>query len=314
MSSPSILSAHSSDIGDIVFNPFRSNQLASCGGNDGTVKLWTIPSSVTSTSSLPSSPDVTFNDLDAVHSLAFHPSADGILAAGTKNGLSIFDLASGSQKYKLNNGANGRDITSIHFNRNGSLISTVGKNASLSIIDPRSPSSIDLFSNGCAMGNTLIKKLQHSIFIGGEGTSLTEYLVLFGVSSAQRPTMTFIDPRSPGTALKSHDFDFSAGYTLPNYDRDTNTIIMTVRGSEMITLLDVESDRTNPSIWPSHTFHVNSPVKGLALLPKPSVRTNMAEINRVYTLGAEAVEGFTIAVTRKTVGFHSEVRKEKEKD
>ena len=299
-STPFTVSAHASELGDLAFNPFVANQLAT-GAADGTVKLWNIPSGGL-TANL-STPEAKFDGMDIVHSLAFHPSASGVLASGHKNGVSIFDLEAQAEKFAFKVEGFGKDITSVHWSRNGGLLAAVAKNAALSVFDPRSGAANVLSS---AVPNTLIKKLQHGVFIGGDATQ--EYLLLFGVSSGQRPVMTWVDPRNPSAALKTHDFDFSQGYALPVYEHDSSTLYYTIRGSEMIALLDVEVESNKPpQVWPSHTFSANQPVKGLCLLPKRACTTGQNEIERVFTLGADAVEAYSVTVPRKLQGFSADL-------
>lgn len=302
-STPFTISAHASDIGDLAWNPFTPNQLAT-GSADGTVKLWSVPAEGL-TANL-NTPAAKFDGLETVHSLAFHPSASGILAAGHKTGVSILDLESATVKFSASVSGFGRDVVSTNWNRSGSLLSTVSKNASLALFDPRAGDESVLSS--ATAPNALIKKLQHGLFIGGDGSP--EFLLLCGVSSAQRPVMAWVDPRNPSVAVKTHDFDFSQGYALPLYDRDTSTLYYTIRGSEVVSLLDVECDKNAPSIWPSHTFAANAPVKGMCLLPKRAANTNACEVNRIFTLGSDSVEAYAVTVPRKTAGFHAEVRKQ----
>ena len=272
------------------------------GAADGTVKLWNIPSEGL-TSNL-TAPTAKFDGYDIVHTLAYHPSASNILAAGHKNGLSVLDLEAGAEKYSFKVEGFGKDIASVHWNYNGSLVSTVGKNAALSIFDPRTGGENILSSS---TPNALVKKLQHGLFIGGDNGQ-NEFLLLFGVSSTQRPVVQWVDPRNPTIAVKTHDFQFSQGYSLPQYDRDTNTVYYSIRGSEMISLLDVEIEKTNqPTVWQSHTFVASQSVKGFCLLPKRATTTNVCEVNRVFTLGADAVEAYSITIPRKIAGFHAEL-------
>jgi coronin-1B/1C/6 len=300
-SSPATIAAHGAELGDLAWSPFVAGQLAT-GAADGTVKLWSVPSEGLSANL--STPTLKFDGLDSVHSLAFHPAASGILAAGGKTGLSVFDLEAGARKYAFETQGFGKDVTSVHWSRTGALLSAVGKNASLAVVDPRAAGADAI---ALATPSTLVKKLQHGLFIGGEGTGSPEHLLLFGVSAAQRPVMLWVDPRNPSAAIKTHDFDFSQGYSLPIYEPDTHTLFYTIRGSEMIALCDVESDKNAPSFWPSHTFGANGAVKGLSLLPKVAVDTNACEVNRVYTLGADAVDAYAVTVPRKTAGFHAEL-------
>jgi len=299
----STISAHASDLGNLAWNPFVRNQLATCGV-DGTVKLWSVPSE--GLSSTLTNPTLKLEGgMESVHSLAFHPSASGVLAAGHKCGLTVFDLEAGSAARSFNVSGYGKDMSSVHWSRAGSLLAGVGKNAALSVFDPRAADEKVL--DTATAPNPLVKKLQHALFIGGEGTGCRELLTLFGVNAGQRPCVAWVDPRNTSTALKTHDFDFSQGYSLPLYESDTHTLYYTIRGSEMVQLLDVELVNDAPSIWPSHTFTTQSSVKGLCLLPKRAVDTNGCEVNRVFTLSADSIETCSVTIPRKTAGFHAEL-------
>lgn len=193
--SPFTLSAHGCELGDLAFSPHAPSTLATAA-MDGTVKLWSVPS--TPLDANISTPAAKFEGMDAVHSLAWHPSAEGVLAAGGKAGLNVFDVTAGKEAYAFKTEGFGKDVTSLHWNRTGSLLAAVTKNAALSVVDPRSAAANVL---GSSAPSTLIKKLQHGVFIGGEG-AVPEFLLLFGVAASQRPVMMWVDPRNPTAAVK----------------------------------------------------------------------------------------------------------------
>ncbi len=83
-----VIGAHTGPIADLAFSTFNSDLLATAG-KDGLVKLWNIPSAGLTDSTL--SAAATWGEFEGLTSLAWHPTAEGVLAAGGRKSLTIFD-------------------------------------------------------------------------------------------------------------------------------------------------------------------------------------------------------------------------------
>jgi WD40 repeat protein len=70
-----------SAINDLAFNPFNDNVLAT-GGEDGTVKIWSVPEAGVTENLTKASANADFTD--PLRCLKWHPSAANTLATGFK--------------------------------------------------------------------------------------------------------------------------------------------------------------------------------------------------------------------------------------
>ena len=87
----------------------------------------------------------TFDLPSGAVSLAFHPSAEGVLAVGGKKGwFFLLDVISGEVKksFQINNGTIGA-ITGMDWNKDGSLIRIVSSEGYVLSFDPRKQEKCD---------------------------------------------------------------------------------------------------------------------------------------------------------------------------
>ena len=307
---PTTLSVTGGEINDFQFNPFNDYQIVT-GANDGYVKLWTIPQGGLPTSGTTVAPDwKSPTSFDNVSCIKLHPTVNGLLAVGHKSGVSVIDLESQEQAFSFGVEGNAKDIVNIAWSRHGEVMSTLGKNSTVALFDPRQAPS-DVIS-AKTYTSPQIKKTHQVLFTGsGSLSSASSSLVLFGLSSSQRPVAHFFDPRSTlSTPFFTLDFDFSNGFVLPLYDVDTNLLFTTVRGSSVISVHEIEqTGATKVSAAPVHSSATESNgIKGMTLINKRGVTTADAEIDRLLLLSDIDIQSYSVVVPRKLTGvFHEEL-------
>ena len=71
------------------------------------------------------------------NAVRFHPSAAQVAAAGSKNKLSVLDLAQGAERFSVRTDGPGKDVLSLAWNYDGSLLAMTGKNGVVHVFDPR---------------------------------------------------------------------------------------------------------------------------------------------------------------------------------
>ena len=92
---PPVVTAHGQAITDLRFSPWDGNLLVT-GSEDGYVKSFEIPADGMTANV--SAPKAKIELKSPIRHMAFHPSAEGVLAVGCKNGLKILDLNKGEIK------------------------------------------------------------------------------------------------------------------------------------------------------------------------------------------------------------------------
>lgn len=296
---PPLVSVTSAEVTDLHFSPHNDSQFA-VGSSDGTVKVFTIPQGGLTSSSSSFSTTIS-GSFECVHNIKYHPVAEGVLAVGHKQGLAVMDLGEEKEMYRWDVDGFGKDIVSVAWNRNGSLLGALTKSNQLNAFDPRQSANQSIFTSFVTAS---IKKTHHVMFTGESAES---NFMLFGLSSGHRPLVQMFDPRKLSSSILDKDLDYSNGFVLPAYDYDTKLLFLTVRGSNVITLFDVEPEKNKPSMVQTQTYSVENPFKGLTLIGKRGVNTNEAEIQRVICYGQDSLEPYSVQVPRKTVGFHEEL-------
>jgi WD40 repeat protein len=262
---PPLVCAHGGALAALAFSPWDDNLLVT-GGEDGTVKSFGLPLGGLATSI--SSPKIKVDVGAPVRCIAWHPTADNVLAIGTKDGVRIVDMASGEIKFSFIVTGSGKDTLSIAWSPDGSKLAALGKNSALHFFDPRvAPADqLETFTN---IGS---KKPQHVLFIH-------DTIAIIAQNSMQKPYLAYHDQELK--ELAKHNLDFSAGITLPLFDPDTNLLFLTLRGATMLSIYDVTPVKGMVSFNKSGMVVVDNGFKGACLIPKVACDLEKHEIQRI---------------------------------
>jgi hypothetical protein len=284
---PPLVCAHGSALAELKFSPWNDNLLVT-GGEDGIIKSFEIPFGGLTTSV--SSPMVKVDVGAPVRCMAWHPTAQDVLAVGTKDGVRVVDLASGEVKYSFVVEGSSKDTMSVAWNADGSKLAILGKNSALHLFDPRIAPADQLEK----FTNIESKKPQHVFFIH-------ETIAVIAQNSMQKPYLAYYSQDLK--ELAKHNLDFSAGIVLPLFDPDTNLLFLTLRGATMLTVYDVSLHKGATSFNKSAVIVVDNGFKGACLIPKVACDLENSEIQRVIGLTSSGVDPVGIKVTRKAKGF-----------
>jgi len=293
-STPSVISAHGSNVSDLAFSPFHADLLAT-GASDGVVKLWSIPEDgiTTTISKATASHEVG----SSIFSMKFNPCADNILAVGTKQGVMVLDLESGS-----GNGLQGDVVQAVGWNYDGSLLATGMKSGHVSVFDPRQAEA-DVLDNGTKMDG--FRKMQHICFLSQEGDGAGTFGV-FMVSTQLKPQCKIFDSRNMSKTLSTIKISSSNGYPLPLYDYDTKLLYSCLRSSPYVQLYDFYSIGSSKPTYPEQPqsqITCENDIKGICLAPKSVCTLAQCEVARIYTLTDKSIETYSVKIPRKVGGF-----------
>lgn len=288
--SPSVISAHSTNLTDLAFSPFHSSLLATSAA-DGFVKLWDIPQEgLTTTLSQATS------SIEAgaeIYSMKFNPCADNVLAVATKQGVFISDIEAGG-----GTGIPSGSIQSVAWSPDGTKLAVTDQtNKMVFICDPRNSDGALEVENGCLLKDC--RKAQYVYFLNENTIATTS------VSKSNKPKFHLFDIRNLTKHTAEISIGTSTGYVLPIYDYDTKLMYTVLRSSQYLNTYDFSS-KTAPR-QPQNTDSFNSSVRGICLAPKSTCTLHSNEIARIYTLTDRSIESYGITIPRKIAGFDSKL-------
>ncbi|GLH07109.1 Lissencephaly-1 homolog [Gryllus bimaculatus] len=287
-----LLHAHSDTVTDMAFSPFHDGLLAT-GSQDCLVKVWHIPEGGLEESL--SVPECTFSHKQRrVETVAFHPTADGLMSTSSYTTLALWDLAA-QQEVFSNGSEHGDVIQSVAWRRDGSLIATSCKDKQVRVGDPRSPKFITHSANS----HQSIKD-SRVVWLGDSGRLLTT-----GFDSGRQREVFLRDLRRFEEADRALVLDSSTGVLMPLFDPDTGMLFLAAKGDT--TVLFLELLEREPFLAEG-LRHTGEQTKGACLVPKRALAVMQGEVNRLLQLTSSAVVPITYQVPRKSYrDFHADL-------
>jgi coronin-1B/1C/6 len=259
---------------DLTFSPFDDNLLFT-GSEDSTIRGWRVPDGGLTANE--SNPVVELKGHSKkVGILAFHPSAENVLAsAGMDNTIHLWDATTSSAKAVLK-GFSSEQILSLNWNLDGSLLNVTTRDKKLSILDARTGSVVA--SADSHQGS----KNQRSVW-----AKRKNMIVTVGFDKSQRREVMVWDCRSLAKAVHSEELDQASSVMMPFYDEDTSMVYIGSKGDGTIRYFELCAEA--PILQSCSTYASADPAKGLAMMPKRSLDVKQCEIARFYFLGAKSL-------------------------
>ncbi|KAJ3042735.1 Coronin-7 [Rhizophlyctis rosea] len=273
----------------------RDMDILCTGGDDGSVKLWTIPKNGLTESV--STPTTTFEShARRVESLAFHSNAGGILASAAGGEIKIWDVETQQSKFVLNGG----DIVqSIAWKGDGSQLASANKDNVLRIFDPRT----DLKEAKSTTAHGGVKPTRVTWLGDSNGIFTT------GFSVKRDREYALWDIRNLLNPVVLTKLDTSPGIVLPLHDPDTNMLYLCGKGDTAIRWLEV--DPANSTVTPgAQPFMSGTVFSGAALVPKQALNVMQGEVARILSVASDGGSIIPVSVTvpRKTyMEFHADI-------
>ncbi|KAF5274440.1 hypothetical protein FQR65_LT04356 [Abscondita terminalis] len=287
------VTGHKGPVLDIKWNPFNDNIIAS-SSDDCTIKLWHIPDGGLATHLSEWLVELVGHKRRVAY-IEWHPTAENILFSASFDHLIIvWDIEKGEAVNVID--VHPDVIYSMSLNRDGSLLATTCKDKKLRIIEPRS--GIVKMEGVCHAGS----KASKVAFLGSTGRLITT-----GFSRHSDRQYSIWDENDLSKPLATDTIDSSSGVVFPFYDSDTNIVFLAGKGDGNIRYYELVDEP--PYIHFLSQFLSGSPQRGLGIMPKRGINTNICEIFRFYKLhtSKDICEPISMIVPRKSDQFHEDL-------
>eukprot|EP01063_Lacrimia_lanifica_P024016 TRINITY_DN319_c0_g8_i1.p1 TRINITY_DN319_c0_g8~~TRINITY_DN319_c0_g8_i1.p1 ORF type:complete len:454 (+),score=215.56 TRINITY_DN319_c0_g8_i1:58-1419(+) len=281
VTSPSLLTGHSSQVIDWKFHPFNQSLIAT-GSDDCTVKVWQIPETLEG--DIPAMVTHTGHG-KKVGVLSWHPSAEHVLAsAGMDHQVKLWDVENG-ERGQIS--CHKEQVSSVNWNLDGSLINTTSKDKKLRIIDPRT-------------GDVVAETHAHDgpKTIRSVWAKRRNQIITCGFSKTHARQMMIWDPRNLEAAVYKEDIDSASGVLFPFIDEDTNLLYLAGKGDGAIRSYEVWDEET--PVTELDCYSSSTPAKGVCFLPRTALDVKGCEVARALKIENNTVVPISYRLPRKT--------------
>ena len=281
---------HGGPVMDLHFSPFNQECLATAS-DDTTVKVWNIPSEMTSDVD---DAQVTLTGHNKkVILVRWNPVANNVLSSVSyDNTIKIWDVESGVERSSFND--HPETIHSFDWNFNGSKYLTYCKDKMVRIIDPRNSRIASSFTGHQGTKGARVT------FLGDRPMFAT-----IGFSRQSDRQIFFWDERETSKALYELQIDIASGTLIPFFDADTNLLYVAGKGDTNIRYFEI--DDAEPYQYYISQYSGKDQQRGLAMVPKRGLDLAGNEIARFLRLVQTAVEPVSFSVPRKGDQFQDDL-------
>lgn len=297
----SLFRGHKGPVLDTAFNPFDSQEVASCS-DDGKILIWKIPQDYSFHHYLNEAEEilditepekVLLGHTRKVGLIEYHPCASNILASSSLDyTVKIWNTETGKDEITLQH----KDlVTSFAFNYNGSLLATSSRDKKLRIWDIRSGKVI---SEG--PGHTGAKPSRIS-WLGN-----TDRIITTGFSklSDRQVGVWDIQHIEDGPIGGFMVIDASSGVLVPYFDPETSILYLAGKGDGNIRYYEYDNDE----LFELSQYASTDPQRGFAVAPKHSVNVKENEIVKAYkTVLDTLIEPISFIVPRRSELFQLDI-------
>jgi len=260
---------------DFAFSPFQEDLLVT-GHQEGEVALWSVPQG--GTPNMPKGApalSVMKSHTKRVVSVDFHPLAKNVLiTSDAGKDVKVWDLDAGQATLTLPQ-AHKAQVSSVSWNRDGSLMTTAAKDKFVRIFDPRSNSLVAEAADhqGAKAGRAVWLTKLDKIFTCGFTKSTQHELFLFDPRNFSKPTHTLLAEASTSSLM-------------PFYDEDNSIMWLAGKGDSTIKSYEIGGE---PMFFELMPFKAKEPQAGMAALPKVCCDVMNCEIMRLLKLTPQGV-------------------------
>eukprot|EP00824_Muranothrix_gubernata_P019871 TRINITY_DN40044_c0_g1_i1.p1 TRINITY_DN40044_c0_g1~~TRINITY_DN40044_c0_g1_i1.p1 ORF type:complete len:538 (-),score=110.48 TRINITY_DN40044_c0_g1_i1:3-1520(-) len=282
------ITGHKGAILDMEFSPFDDYLLATAA-EDKYVRLWKIPEEGL-TEDMTSPITVLSGHMGKLMQCRFHPSANLTMAtADFKNAVKVWDIQKAKEIFSI---PNPHKPFSLEWNYEGNLLTTIGSDKKLKIIDPRSSSFVG----------------EATTHEGGKPQKVCfvkDGLFTTGFTKRGEKQFGMWDMKKLDAPLKMAKIDENSGICTPVYDQSSNTIFLLGKGDPFVKFYDILDQE--PFIEYLSAYKSNVCQMGCSFIPKRSVDTSKNEIMRLTKLTQHTLETISFVLPRKEAGFQAEL-------
>lgn len=297
----SLFRGHKGPVLDTAFNPFDSQEVASCS-DDGKILIWKIPEDYSFHHYLDDNEEikditepekVLLGHTRKVGLIEYHPCAANVLASSSLDyTVKIWNTETGKDEITLQH----KDlVTSFAFNYNGSLLATTSRDKILRIWDIRSGKVLSEGPGHTGAKPSRIRWLGNTDRIVTTGFSkLSDRQV--GIWDIQH-----IDEGPVGGFMV---IDASSGVLIPYFDPENSILYLAGKGDGNIRYYEYENDVLHELSQYSST----DPQRGFAAAPKHSVNVKENEVVRAFkTVLDTLIEPISFIVPRRSELFQLDI-------
>ncbi|KAI8834498.1 WD40-repeat-containing domain protein [Chytridium lagenaria] len=151
-----------------------------------------------------------------VESVLFHPTASSLIASVSADTITLTEFEAGNKSVSASVSG---PIDAFDFRGDGTLITTISRDNSLTVIDPRA-SSLIVKSTKSHFGN----KPMRVAWLGN-----ADLIMSTGFSRTREREYSIWDVRNFSQPSHTEKFDVSSSPLIPLYDADTNLVFFTGR-------------------------------------------------------------------------------------
>ncbi|KAI5959108.1 CRN1 [Candida theae] len=297
----SLFRGHKGPVLDTAFNPFDSQEIASCS-DDGKILIWKIPQDYSFHRYLDENDEirditepskVLSGHTRKVGLIEYHPCAANILASSSLDyTVKIWNTETGKDEITLQH----KDlVTSFAFNYNGSLLATTSRDKKLRIWDVREGK---VLSEG--PGHTGAKPSRIT-WLGN-----TDRIVTTGFSklSDRQVGVWDIQHIDNGPIGGFMVIDASSGVLVPYFDPANSILYLAGKGDGNIRYYEYDTDE----LYELSQYASTDPQRGFAVVPKHSVNVKENEVLRAFkTVLDTSIEPISFIVPRRSELFQSDI-------
>mmetsp|Transcript_17453 Transcript_17453/g.29829 ORF Transcript_17453/g.29829 Transcript_17453/m.29829 type:complete len:962 (+) Transcript_17453:14-2899(+) len=292
-------STQSGSVYDLKFSPHDVAVFAS-GAGDGTVALWNVKDG-SDTPDIESSVLLDASDRKRVVSMAWHPSAGGVLASLSGNNLHVWDVSGGNEMFTRDIGSETMDGT---WNANGSYFACLNKDKSLKLLDPRTGDIVSTVEKAHSGSRSLGRIVSGGASQHGE---LEHYMYTTGFTLTRDREVVVWDDRKMDAACARTKLGSGTGVLIPIIIPDTKILFLVGKGETSVRAF--EGSGTTPFIYNINNNATSpEPFLGCSALPVSSCNVMDCEVSRLYKLSRTKIDSIKIEIPRRLkTSFHDEI-------
>ncbi|XP_075999218.1 coronin-7 [Genypterus blacodes] len=286
------ISCHADVVTDMDFSPFDESLLATCS-RDETVKLWHV---CDPEQEQPSSADLTLSPgQGGLELVLFHPTSSGLLAVGASKRPLIWDTSRQDSPLAVLE-QHGDQLQSLSWKQDGSLLASSCKDKMLRVFDPRA--QLTPVQSAKSLDNNKDSRIMWT---------KEDFLLTTGFDMMRSRELRLWDSRKLNSSLSSASLGTSSGILIPLFDADTGLLILAGLGDTGLDGFEVNT--YEPFLSQGSHCLMDSPTRGVAMVPKLALDMMSCEVMRVLQLTDSCIVPISYQVPRKRTGqeFHEDL-------